>query len=63
MRVMGYTPKHAKPAARMDAALSHGLTAINTPSIGRHSATTSVTADVAATMAVAGAEDAQAKAA
>jgi hypothetical protein len=40
--VMGYTPKHAKPASREDAALGHGLAAIDSlVSIGRHAAAAS----------------------
>ncbi|MGH3168199.1 MAG: hypothetical protein ACRDN0_20245 [Trebonia sp.] len=35
---MGYTPRHAKPASLRDAALSHSLFTINTPSVGRHAA-------------------------
>ena len=66
MRVMGYTPKHAKPASLKDAALSHGLTAINAPSIGRHaapSAVANITVHVAAKEAGADAAAAPAKAA
>jgi hypothetical protein len=40
--VMGYTPKHAKPASREDAALGHGLAAIDSLiGVGRHAATAS----------------------
>jgi hypothetical protein len=43
----GYTPKHAKPASRKDAALGdltkptlgdRGKSAVNAPSVGRHAA-------------------------
>jgi hypothetical protein len=51
MRAMGYTPKHAKPASVKDAALSQRLTAINTPSIGRHAITASSGTGTASTVA------------
>lgn len=42
---MGYSPKHAKPASLKDAARgTNALLAINAPSTGRHSSTTSAAA-------------------
>ena len=45
----GYTPKHAKPASRKDAALGdRAKSVVNAPSIGRHAAVSAASSAAAA---------------